>query len=48
MNTIIEKFSSEEEILDVEFEEAQKSFSRDNRIFIDPTEHPLQEKLDNL
>ena len=41
-------FSSEEEVLDEEFSQAQKSFARDNRIFIDPAAHPLQEKIDNL
>jgi len=48
MNTIIEDFSAEEAVLDLEFSELQESFCRDNRIFLDPSEHPLQEKLDNL
>lgn len=48
VNTIVTSFSSEEEVLDEEFSQAQKSFARDNRIFIDPAAHPLQEKIDNL
>lgn len=48
MNKIVEKFSAEETILDVEFEEVQKSFARENRIFIDPSDHPLQEEIDDL
>ena len=48
MNKIVEKFSAEEAILDVEFEEVQKSFARENRIFIDPSDHPLQEEIDDL
>jgi hypothetical protein len=48
VNTIVSSFSSEEEVLDEEFSQAQKSFARDNRIFIDPAAHPLQEQIDNL
>ena len=48
MNKIVEKFSAEETIQDLEFEEAQKSFARENRIFIDPSEHPLQEDINDL
>ena len=48
MNKIIEKFSAEETIVDLEFEEAQKIFARENRMFIDPSAHPLQEEIDDL
>jgi hypothetical protein len=48
MNEIIEKFTAEEVIIDLEFEEAQISFARENRIFIDPSAHPLQEEIDAL
>ena len=48
MHEIIEKFSAEETIVDLEFEEAQKSFARENRMFIDPSAHPLQEEIDDL
>ena len=48
MNKIIEKFSAEETIVDLEFEEAQKNFARENRMFIDPSAHPLQEEIDDL
>ena len=47
-NTIIEYFSAEETILDLEFSELQESFCRDNHIFLDQSEHPLQQELDNL
>lgn len=47
MNEIIEKFSLEETIFDLEFEEAQESFCRSHRIFLE-SEHPLQEDIDNL
>ena len=46
MTKIVEKISAEEAILDMEFEESQKSFARQNRIFIDPSGHPLQEDVD--
>tara|TARA_B110000211_G_scaffold114444_1_gene132677 strand:- start:736 stop:1347 length:612 start_codon:yes stop_codon:yes gene_type:complete len=48
MNKIVEKFSAEEAIVDLEFEEAQKIFARENRMFIDPSAHPLQEEIDDL
>jgi hypothetical protein len=48
MNEIIQNFSEEETEIDLEFQEAQKSFARENNIFIDPSEHPLQEEIDNL
>ena len=48
MNKIVEKFSAEETIVDLEFEEAQKIFARENRMFIDPSAHPLQEEIDDL
>ncbi len=48
VNSIIDTFSKEEEVLDEEFSQAQKNFARDNRIFIDPAAHPLQEQIDNL
>ena len=47
MNTIIEGFSAKEAIFDLEFENAQKSFARTNNIFIDLSEHPLQQEIDN-
>ena len=48
MNKIVEKFSAEETIVDLEFEEAQKIFARENRMFIDPSAHPLQEEINDL
>ena len=47
MNEIIEKFSLEETIFDLEFEEAQESFCRSHRIFLE-SEHPLQGEVDDL
>ena len=34
--------------IELEFQEAQKSFARENRTFIDPSAHPLQEEIDAL
>lgn len=48
MNEIIQNFSEEEIEIDLNFQEAQKNFARENNIFIDPSEHPLQEEIDNL
>jgi hypothetical protein len=48
LNRIVEKQTADEDILELEFIEAQKSFARENRIFIDPSAHPLQEEIDAL
>ncbi|MDA9775468.1 hypothetical protein N9B67_04000 [Algibacter sp.] len=48
LNKIVEKLSAEEGIIELEFQEAQKSFARENRTFIDPSAHPLQEEIDAL
>ena len=48
MNKVIEKITTEETIQDLEFEEAQKTYCKEHRIFLDPSPHPLQEDLDNL
>ena len=48
LNWIVEKLTEDEVILELEFQEAQKSFARENRTFIDPSAHPLQEEIDAL
>ena len=47
MNSIIEDFSAKERVIDLEFNEAQKSFARKNNIY-QIEANPLQEDLDEL
>jgi len=48
LNWIVEKLTEDEVILELEFQEAQKSFARENLVSIDPSAHPLQEEIDAL